>query len=98
MNALWFTIPQESGQASNVKAICKRIGAILDALSEINPHVCKGRLTTLCESMKSTILHELEAEGWIVTIPKNNYRVKPPKDYYKRQYMAETEGRGNGKA
>lgn len=78
---LEYLIPCETGLASNSKAICKKVAKLLDALSEINNHNTEGEMEDECHEFRFSIIRKLQYEGWRISVPKNKYVVKPPKDY-----------------
>ena len=77
---LTYAKPHEAGLASEAKAVGKRLGELLDALGNINSWVIEsGPLTQACDDMRFGLIDKLKADGWRVSVPKNNYRVLPPK-------------------
>ena len=75
-----YARPHEAGLGSAAKAVGKRLARLLDALGDIDPGVIhEGELTERCWNMRMELIDKLRADGWLVTIPRNNYRVVPPK-------------------
>jgi hypothetical protein len=72
--------PAEAGLASEAKAVGRRIGHILDALGEVNNFLCDGQINEDCRELRMKMIERLKAEGWRISIPKNSYKVLPPKD------------------
>ena len=81
---LSYLIPCEAGLTSEVKAVCRRVGKMLDALSDINGWIAEGELQQECWEFKISVINKLTAEGWTVRTPKNKTVVTAPKDYGKR--------------
>ncbi len=78
---LAYLIPCEAGLASDRKAVCRRVGKMLDALSEVNGWVAEGELQQECFDFKSSVIRKLTDEGWSVRVPKDRYIVRAPKNY-----------------
>lgn len=77
---LTYAKPHEAGLASEAKAVGRRLGELLDGLSNVNEWVIeRGILTDALWQFKSQLLDKLKADGWRITIPKNKYKVLPPK-------------------
>lgn len=77
---LEFCKPQEAGLASEARAVGKRLGELLDGLSDLNEFIIeRGTLTEELWNFKVSLIDRLKADGWTVKVPKNNYKVTPPK-------------------
>lgn len=78
---LTYLIPSETGMASTSRVISRKVAKLLDALSEINNFNTEGEMEDECRAFRFAIIKKLQAEGWRISVPKNKYVVKPPKDY-----------------
>lgn len=67
--------------ASNRASVCRRVGRMLDALSEVNNWVAEGDLEKEVYNFKVSVIRKLSDEGWSVTCPKEKYVVRAPKNY-----------------
>lgn len=76
---LTYCVPNEAGLASEARAVGRRLGALLDALGDVNEWIIeRGELTEELWNAKVRLIERLKADGWRITIPKNNYKVLPP--------------------
>lgn len=77
---LEYCKPHEAGLASEARAVGNRLGELLDGLSAVNNFLIEpGELTDKLWRFKVELIDELTADGWVITVPKNNYKVKPPR-------------------
>jgi len=77
---LKYVVPHEAGLASEARAVGKRIAELLDGLGNINTWLVEPcELVDKCFEFKVDLIEKLKADGWRVSIPKNNYKVLPPK-------------------
>ena len=72
--------PWNAGLASETGAVARRLGRLIDALSdEINSNICDGEIVEDCRRFRARLIERLEAEGWFGTYDGGNrFRVYPP--------------------
>ena len=75
--------PWNAGLASATKAVEKRLGKLLDALSdEINSNICDNgdyNYESIVEDVfnfKLQLIEKLREDGWEVKVPKNSFKVR----------------------
>lgn len=74
-----YAIPHEAGLASEARAVGKRLAELLDGLGNVNSFIIEqGELVEQCWQFKVDLIEKLKADGWRISIPKNNYKVLPP--------------------
>ena len=77
---LTYAVPNEAGLASEAGAVGRRLGKLLDSLGDVNEWIIeRGELTEDLWEMKVKLIERLKADGWRISIPKNSYKVLPPK-------------------
>lgn len=77
---LTYAIPHEAGLASEARAVGRRLAELLDGLGNVNNFIIEqGELTDKLWQLKVELIDKLKADGWRISIPKNNYKVLPPR-------------------
>lgn len=83
---LEYCKPNEAGLYSTATAVGKSLGVLLDGLSGVNEwNIEHGELTDMLWKIRLDLITKLRADGWIITIPKNKYIVKPPRSKAARE-------------
>lgn len=70
--------PYEAGLSSEAKAVGKRLGELLTALSGFD-NIVKGTLPHELWQYRIALHERLKAEGWRITGTANGWKVLPPK-------------------
>lgn len=71
--------PNESGLASEARAVGRKIGKLLDATGTLSRWICEGPIVDDCDSLRSAIIDGLRADGWRVRVaPSDRWQVLPP--------------------
>lgn len=79
-----FIVPANAGNWSSPTATAKRLGKLLDVLSTFanSGGLDECPMREKAETLRTEIKQGCEAMGWIVTVPKNSFRVRPPRPGY----------------
>jgi hypothetical protein len=75
-----YCIPNESGLASEARAVGRQIGKLLDTLGSVDWHIAHGGIVEDCHDLGVKIRESLIADGWRITVNAHDkWTVLPPK-------------------
>lgn len=75
-----YCAPLNAGLQSDTKAVCRRLGRLLDALAvEINDNIVTGAINADLRDARAEIMRKLRTEGWTMGYAGGDrLKVRPP--------------------